>query len=129
MTAYVPALVASKPIGFTPGFHPRIVPSSVENRKTAGWVVGWPPLVSPDNLNPPDAPPAVLKTVPVGAPPVPSGCPGAGMETTNGSGVPAVLYKVDTPAPLSEIQKGDMLDSETPHGLTKCGSKNVAMCT
>jgi hypothetical protein len=44
--------------------------------------------------------------------------------------VPAVLCRVETPAPLSEIQKGDTADSPTPQGLTKCGSKiwRYALC-
>src|SRR4051794_4249361 len=127
--AYVPALVGSKPIGLTIGFQPRIVPSSVANKKTAGWNVGNPPAVTPEILNPPSAPPAALKTTPVGVPALPSGWPATGIETTKACGLPAVLYNVETPAPLSEIQNGDAADSPTPHGLTRWGSKNFATWT
>src|SRR6266567_7017281 len=100
--AYVPAFAGLKPTGLTPGFQPRIVPFSVENKKRAACIVGNPPLVTPEIMNPPNAPPAILKTTPVGAPPLPSGWTGAGIETTRDCGIPAVLYRVETPAPLSE---------------------------
>src|SRR5690348_3409192 len=110
MIAYVPAFAGSKPAGFTPGFQPRIVPSSVENKKIAEALTGAPVLLKPEILNPPAAPPLMLKTSPVGVPDDPSGSPGEGMETTSDSGVPAVLYSVDTPALLSETQNGDAPD-------------------
>ena len=74
-------------------------------------------------------PSAMLKTRPVGVPSEPSGSPGAGMETTRDSGVPAVLCSVETPAPLSDTQKGDVADSPTPQGFSRFGSKNFATCT
>src|SRR5690349_25027056 len=98
-------------------FQPRIVPFSVENRKEAGAVMGSPPALKPEIWNPCRAE-AMLKTLPVGAPPFPSGSPGAGMETTRGRGIPCVLCSVETPAPLSEIQNGEPPDSPTPHGFT-----------
>src|SRR5690348_3508008 len=116
MMAYVPAFAALKPGGFTIGFQPRIVPSSVANRKAAGCEFGRPPPVSPEILNPPEAPPAVVKRTPVGVPPVSSGWPGAGMETTSVCAMPAVLYRVETPAPLSESQKNEVADSPMPQG-------------
>ena len=61
-----------------------MVPSSVAKRKTAAAVVGLPCLLTPLTLNPPVAPPSMLKTVPVGVPTVASGSPGLGMLTTSG---------------------------------------------
>src|SRR5438477_3275663 len=82
MIAYLPALAGSNPFGLTPGFQPRIVPSSVAKRKMAGAVVGSPPLVKPEILNACWAgPEAMLKTRPVGAPPDPRGSSDAGIET------------------------------------------------
>src|SRR5256885_2724420 len=89
--AYLPAFAGSNPGGFTPGFHPRIVPSSVENKNAAAAVTGFPEALTPEILKPPDAPPLMLKTSPVGVPAVPSGSPGAGMETTSACGAPGVL--------------------------------------
>src|SRR5438477_11942160 len=80
MIAYLPAFAGSNPGGFTAGFHPRTVPSSVANRKRAGALVGIPPPVTPDIMNACWAD-AMLKTRPVGAPPAPNGSPGAGIET------------------------------------------------
>src|ERR1700719_1483254 len=114
--------------GFTPGFQPRIVPSSAANRKTAGKLTAAPLLFTPAILNAPWAC-AVLKTSPVGAPPVPSGSSGDRIATTSACGVPAVLYSDDFPAPLSDTQKEEVADSPTPHGLTRFGSKNFATCT
>src|SRR5262249_18645567 len=43
--------------------------------------------------------------------------------TTSNCGVPAVLYSVETPVPLSETQKGLPALSEMPQGLTRWGSR------
>src|SRR5262249_33235613 len=51
---------------------------------------------------------------------------GPGIFTTSDCGVPAVLYSVDTPVPLSEIQKGPVGLSEMPQGLTRWGSRFAA---
>src|SRR5947209_16200508 len=112
MTAWVPS---------TAGDQPAMVPSSVANRKTAA--AG--PLPLAETLNPPLAPPKVLNTVPVGVPSFPRGSAGGGpgIFTTRDCGVPAVLYSVDRPVPLSEIQKGLPELSEMPHGLTRLGSR------
>src|SRR5262249_41854992 len=109
-------------LGFTPGFQPTMVPSSVANRNTAAAEVAVPVFVKPLILNPPVGPPSVLNTVPVGVPSVPRGAGGLGMLTTSACGTPAVLESVDTPALLSEIQKGLPLLVEMPHGLTRWGS-------
>src|SRR5258708_19702674 len=114
MMPYVPALAGSKPTGFTPGFHPTIVPSSVEKRKRAGAEVAAPALVTPEIMKA-CLPEAVLNTVPVGVPLELSGSPGAGIETTNDCGVPAVLYSVETPLPFSEIQKRHVPEHDIPH--------------
>src|SRR5205085_11746126 len=87
--AYVPAFAGSNPTGFTVGFHPRMVPSSVTNRKTAGAVTALPPLLTPEILKAPCAD-AGLKAIPVGVPEAPSGSPGLGIDTTKDCGVPAV---------------------------------------
>src|SRR5258708_17784960 len=71
-----------------------------------------------------------LKSVPVGVPP--SRLAGVGMFTTSGEieipmlPAPGTEYSVDTPAPLSEIQKGLPELSEMPHGLTRWGSCTAA---
>src|SRR6266508_928834 len=123
--ACLPAVAGSKPGGFTPGFQPRIVPSSAANRKKAGPDVGV-PLPSTPVITNAFCARAMLKTRPVGAPDAPCGLPGAGIATTSDSGCPAVLYSVDTLAPLSATQNGDVGDSPTPHGFTRFGSKNFA---
>src|ERR1700719_1198969 len=69
----------------------------------------------------------MLKTTPVGAPPVPNRSARLGIETTRPCGVPVVSYRVDTPALLSEIQKGEVGDSPIPQGFTRFGSKNWAI--
>src|SRR5437879_3001735 len=51
------------------------------------------------------------------------------METTSACGAPAVLYRVDSPAPLSETQKGDVEEDVRPQGFTRFESKNLAVCT
>src|SRR5258706_1694556 len=79
MIAYLPAFAGSNPTGFTFGFHPTIVPSSVAKRKEAGAVTGRFPVVTPEILKAP-CPFAVLKTRPVGVPLAPSGSPGLGIE-------------------------------------------------
>ena len=66
-----------------------------------------------------------LNTVPVGVPLAPNGSSGVGMLTTRPfieTGVllvPGTLYRVDTPALLSKIQKGLPPLSEIPHGFTR----------
>src|SRR5262245_13986673 len=110
MMAWVPS---------TEGAQPAMVPSSVANRKAGA--AG--PLPLAETLSPPLAPPKVLNTVPVGVPSAPRGAAGGGpgIFTTSDCGVPAVLYSVDTPVPLSEIQKGPVGLSEMPQGLTRWG--------
>src|SRR5262245_43062834 len=69
----------------TVGFQPTIVPSSVAKRKTAEAEISEPSALTPEILNPPLAPPSILKTAPVGVPPLPTFfVPGAGMLTTRG---------------------------------------------
>ena len=76
-----------------PGFQPSIVPSSVENRNTAGAVVLTPFLSGPVTLKAPFPLPK-LNTVPVGVPPVvPTG---VGMVTTSGTIVTGVLLAPGT---------------------------------
>src|SRR5438477_977716 len=116
--------------GATPGFQPRIVPSSVSNRKTDGAVVGTPALLTPEIMKAP-AVSAILKTSPVGVPSFPMGSAGAGpgMKTTNGCGVPAVLYSVEVPVALFDTQKGEPDDSPTPHGFWRLASTLTALWT
>src|SRR5690242_6065228 len=77
---------------------------------------------------------AMLKTVPVGLPCDPGVAPG--MVTTSGWwgglvpggwGTPWPLYRVLTPAPLSETQKGLVPLEVRPQGLIRLGSKLAAM--
>src|SRR6266581_9763306 len=124
----VPTKVGQVPsVFFGPivGFHPRIVPSSVANRKLAGALDGLPAALQPEIVNAPDAI-CVLNTRPVGAPPLPNGSSGVGIRTTSGTllSVPlaSVRYSVETPAPLFETQNGEVDDSPTPHGFNRSGS-------
>src|SRR6266567_8611374 len=101
------------------GFQPRIVPSSVANRKLAGALDGLPAALQPEIVNAPDA--LCVLTRPVGAPPLPKGSSGVGISTTSDTllSVPlaSVRYSVERPAPLSETQNGELDDSPTPHGF------------
>src|SRR5207302_3239540 len=116
-------------MGLTAGFQPTMVPSSVANRKAADADVGAGEpvlgLEKPLTLNPPVGPPSMLNTVPVGVPEAPNGSTGVGMLTTSGTMpigaplAPGVLYRVETPALLSEIQNGLPGLSAMPQGLTK----------
>src|SRR5690348_12736362 len=100
------------------GFQPEIVPSSVANMKKLG------PEPPPPVTTKPELP---LNTTPVGVPVVPSGLPLAGgIVTTSGvaggNGTPAPLYRVLTPVPLSEIQKGLVGPNAMPQGFFKLAS-------
>src|SRR6266576_5985330 len=95
-TAVVPALP----------FQPRIVPFRVSKMKVAGV-----PFTGND-------PATLLNTIPVG----PLGGAPPGMVTTNPWGVPAALYRVASPVPWSEVQKGDVAEKATPHGFLRLGS-------
>src|SRR6185437_2037056 len=116
--------------GATPGFQPRIVPSSVANRKIAGSVVEAPERFTPVIWKAP-WPAAILKTSPVGVPSFPMGSAGAGpgIKTTSCCGVPAVLCSVAAPAPLSDTQKGEPVDSPTPQGFRRIASVLTAVWT
>src|SRR5919197_4626515 len=82
------------------GFQPRIFPSSVANRKSAG------PLPT-TKLGP------VLATAPVGA---------FGTETTSGLGVPSAVYSVETSVPLSATHHGEPGSDVRPHAFTRFAS-------
>jgi hypothetical protein len=94
--------------GFTPGFQPEMVPSSVTNKKiaftfgaTGNAAVG-------------------LKTTPAGASvPLPSG---VRIFTTRDCGTPLALYKVERPLPLSETHQGLTLARASPQALTRLES-------
>ena len=82
----------------------------------------------------PPKPVVGLNTTPVGADIVPAGEPeGAGTVTTSGWAggggwaTPAPLYNVATPIPLSEAQIGLPVELASPQGLTRFGSRNVAI--
>src|SRR5437764_9243312 len=74
----------------------------------------------------------MLKTVPVGVPSEPSGWSGEGMLTTRELMstsfplAPGTLYRVDTPALLSETQNGPPGPWEMPQGLTRWASVTSA---
>src|SRR4029434_6702700 len=98
--------------GGTAGFHPEIMPASLEKMKTAG-----PLAPSFDTTKPLGVPPGplLLKTMPVGAPP--------GMETTNdGITSKSALYSVDVSLPLLAIHHGDDELAASPHALTTLAS-------
>src|SRR6478752_2652231 len=98
-----------------------MVPSSVANKKTAGAEVATLFALNPLILNPPSAPPSVLNTVPVGVPLFPVASPGDGILTTSElmlTGVlpaPGTLYRLATPALLSDTQNGPLEFSDMPH--------------
>src|SRR6478672_5673035 len=116
-------------MGLTPGFQATMVPSSVTNMNTAPAEAGSPVLEKPLMVKPPVS---VLNTVPEGVPTGFSGSRGVGILTTRGLMAigapfwPGVLYRVDTPALLSEIQNGLVSLSEMPQGLTRLGSVTAA---
>ena len=84
------------------GFQPRMVPASVANMKSD---------FTPGATSKPFE---LLNTVPVGAP---------GTDTTSGAFMPvAMLYSVDTSAPLSDTHHGLVALALSPHGFTSCGS-------
>src|SRR6266516_8160220 len=101
-------------VGFTVGFQPRIVPSSVANKKRLGAEAA--PLLTRKSA-------VALKTVPVGVPAVPSG---AGIVTVRGTFWSAVLYSVDVPVPLLATQIGLVPLEDRPHGLTTLESVMAA---
>ena len=87
--ALAPPAPANPPVGSTPGFQPRIVPSSVSKRNTAGADAFIPILFSPVIGKAPPLAVSVLNTVPVGVPPVSP--TGVGIFTTRGFIDTAVL--------------------------------------
>src|SRR6476659_9360913 len=92
-----------------------MVPSSVAKMNTAGF-----PGVSGKSVVP-------LKTCPVGVPVgLEFGSP-EGMVTTRDFGLPVPSYRVDLPAPLSEIHQGVPDPRDIPQGLTRFGSVTGAM--
>src|SRR5262245_38387284 len=107
-------------VGSTVGFQPEMVPSSVANRNRAG------PWRMPADTTKSEL---LLKAIPVGAA-VPVFPGGSGMVTTigaaGGKALPEPSYTVDTPVPLSEIQKGPAGEAVMPHGLTRCLSRCAA---
>src|SRR5713226_1420670 len=95
-------------------FQPDIVPSSVAKMNRLGPDIPFSETTKP--LGP-------LKTLPVGAAVVPAGLPaGGGIVTTSGTAVPSPLYKVATPAPLSDTHQGLVGLCDRPQGLSRFGS-------
>src|SRR6266511_3587149 len=90
--------------GGTPGFQPRIVPSSLANRNSAG------PDAVPLETTKLEVP---LKTAPVGPPPT---------RTSSGIFAPAALYRVDRSVPLSATHQGVVGPAVRPQALTRLGS-------
>ena|SRR5438552_65752 len=81
-------------------FHPRILPSSVANRNSAG----------PDPTTKSEP---VFDTAPVGA---------FGTDTTSGLGAPSAVYSVETSVPLSATHHGDPGKDVSPQALTRFAS-------
>src|ERR1051325_4330612 len=104
------ARIAAVPL--TLGFQPEMVPSSVAKMKTAG------PELPPEETTKSGVP---LKTMPVGAAVSLDPC-GGGMVTVSASFCAFVLYSVDTPVPLSAIQKGLVGLKAMPQGFLRLGS-------
>lgn len=94
-------------VASTPGFQPEIVPSSVTNRKRAGFPGAREKLVPP------------LNKVPVGVPVLLTLGFAGGMVTTSDSVAPVPSYSVERPVPLSEIHHGLPELLNRPHGLTR----------
>src|SRR6266704_4590874 len=99
-------------------FQPDIVPSSVAKMNRLG------PDAMPSVTTKPLVP---LKTLPVGAAVVPAGLSlGGGIVTTSGEATgnawPWPLYKVATPAPLSDTHHGVVGPCDRPQGLSRFGS-------
>src|SRR5215217_2941163 len=92
----------------TVGLHPRIVPDSVANRKSAGAVVV--PSVTSNPVPP-------LKTVPVGAPRT---------LTTSDCRMPAPSYNVDVSVPLFATHQNVVGPAARPQALTRFGSVTAA---
>ena len=92
----------------TPGFQPRIFPSSVENRNSEGPdTPSW--LTTKSELP--------LNTVPVGAP---------FTLTTSGMVAPVPSYRVETLVPLSATHHGVVGPAARPQALTRFGSTLAA---
>src|SRR6266540_3608502 len=90
--------------GGTAGFHPRIAPSSLANRNSAG--PDAVPLVTTKLVVP-------LKTAPVGPPPT---------WTSSATFAPAAVYSVDRSVPLSATHQGVVGPAVRPQALTRFGS-------
>src|SRR5258708_11928251 len=97
----------------TVGFHPTMVPSSVEKMNDAG----MPGAALKDEVP--------LNIAPVGAPPVLA--VGVAMATINALATPLPLYSVDKPVLLSDTQNGLVGEATNPHGFTRPGSTLSAM--
>src|SRR5689334_7426435 len=98
---------------------PKIPPLRLENRNRS--------LLNPEPL-------AVLKTMPVGVPPLPP-APGPGIVTTRpnllitGGDWAPPEYSVATPVPAFAIQAGLVGVKAIPHGSTRFGSMICAPAT
>src|SRR5579863_2501128 len=97
-----------------PLLHAEMVPSSVEKRKCA---VAVPVAVKPATE---------FAMVPDGA--AVFVCPaGGGIVTTSDWIAPVLLYRVESPVPLSAIQNGLVALNEIPQGLTRFVSVTAAI--
>src|ERR1700722_6789861 len=104
-------------VAFTPEFQPWIVPSSVTNKKTAGWP-GALGILTPFPGMPPGALSATIVT-----------------GTSTGGGVcpeglagfkPELLYSVEVPPALFEIHQGVAGPWTSPHAFCRLGSVTEA---
>src|SRR5690242_19368687 len=104
-----PGLIApSTAAGEIDGFHPRIVPSSVEKMKTAA--ADAVPFVT-------SKPVPMFATAPVGA---------FFTSTVRGTLLPFARYSVETFVPLSATHQGDVGVDVSPHALTRFMSWSAA---
>src|SRR5580704_10683785 len=88
-------------IGSTVGVQPLIVPSRVAKIKAVLPDVLFAVIVKSVGFGP------MFPTTPVGVPMVPAGLEGAaGIVTKSGTCVPAAVYRVENPVPLSLTQYG-----------------------
>src|SRR5438270_3960990 len=99
----MPTCACVDPAAGTLGFHPEMIPASLEKMNAAEPLAA--PLLTTNAVLP-----ALFQTSPVGFPP--------GIETTNdGIVLVAALYRVAVPLPLFAIHHGDVGLDASPHAL------------
>src|SRR5258708_12762173 len=91
--AYLPAFAGSNPAGLTPGFHPRMVPSSVAKRKMAGALPRVPAAVKTDRMNAPRGGGGGVENPPPPGAPAPPPTPTPPRPTLPDTGLPPPAFR------------------------------------